>query len=154
MHNIKNELILLHPCQADIGSSDYRVLAQQFDIVILEDIPLLNLKEHDRARRFITLIDELYEHKCALICTAVAHPHDLFVNSSYVVPGKDSIEFKVGESFGIDVAQSSGHTIGELASVKELSFAFKRAASRLMEMCSKHWWDSILAERSGNPSIS
>lgn len=134
-------------CQTDIGASDYRVLALQFDIVILEDIPLLNLKEHDRARRFITLIDELYEHKCALICSAVAHPHNLFVNSSNIAPGIDSIEFKVGERFGIDVAQSNGRTIGELASVKELSFAFRRAASRLMEMCSKHWWDDVSAER-------
>ena len=53
----------------------------------------------------------------------------------------------VGERFGIDVSQSSGRTIGELASVRELSFAFRRAASRLMEMCSKNRWDVVLSHK-------
>lgn len=137
-------------CQADLGASDYRVLAQHFDVVILENIPLLNLKEHNRARRFITLIDELYEQKCALFCSAVQDPHNLFVNSTSIEPAIDSIEIKVGERFGIDTAQSSGRTIGELASVKELSFAFRRAASRLVEMCSKNWWNDIAVTNSSN----
>ena len=50
------------------------------------------------------------------------------------------IEVKVGEMFGIDVAQSSGKTVGDLASVRELAFAFERASSRMTEMCSKSWW--------------
>jgi protein AFG1 len=134
-------------CQRDLGSAEYRGLAQYFRIVILERIPLLTLKEHDQARRFITLIDELYENKCALICSAVEDPQNLFVgrsDSDQVKPDPESMETKVGEAFGIDVAQSSGRTLGELASIRELSFAFRRAASRLMEMCSQRWWDQIL----------
>lgn len=134
-------------CQADLGASDYRVLAQHYDVVILEDIPILNLKEHDQARRFITLIDELYEHNCVLFCSAVQDPHHLFINSSKIEPEVESIEIVVGERFGIDVSQSSGRTIGELASVRELSFAFRRAASRLMEMCSKNRWDVVLSHK-------
>ena len=41
----------------------------------------------------------------------------------------------------VDVAQVQGTAVSELASVKELSFAFSRAASRLLEMCSKTWWE-------------
>jgi protein AFG1 len=131
-------------CNRELGSSDYRALAEQFDIVILEEIPLLTLKDHDQARRFITLIDELYEGNCALFCSAVAFPDALFVDRLQEVPAPDSVEAKVGEMFGIDVAQSSGKTVGELASVRELSFAFRRAASRLTQMCSRQWWDKVL----------
>jgi protein AFG1 len=40
----------------------------------------------------------------------------------------------------VDAAQVHGTAVSEMASVKELSFAFRRAASRLLEMCSKTWW--------------
>lgn len=134
-------------CNRELGSSDYRAIAEQFDIVMLERIPLLTLKDHDQARRFITLVDELYEGNCALFCSAVAYPEHLFVGTDQqLLPS--SVETKVGEMFGIDVAQSSGRTMGELASVRELSFAFRRAASRLTQMCSRQWWDQVLSDRS------
>lgn len=134
-------------CNRELGSSDYRAIAEQFDIVILEEIPFLTLKDHDQARRFITLVDELYEGNCALFCSAVAFPDKLFLDgtsSAQATFAPDSVEAKVGEMFGIDVAQSSGKTVGELASVRELSFAFRRAASRLTQMSSRQRWDRVL----------
>ena len=114
---------------------------------------MLTLKEHDQARRFITLIDELYEAKCAFACSSIAKdPKDLFVGSEreqdadLVRNDEDDetggVELEAGETLGIDVAQSNGLTLGGLASVQELSFAFKRAASRLKEMTSQPWWES------------
>lgn len=133
-------------CNRELGSSDYRAIARHFSIVILEGIPLLNLKDHDQARRFITLVDELYEGKCALLCSAVAYPEYLFVDGHNTTDNSESMETKVGEMYGIDVAQSTGRTVGELASVRELSFAFRRAASRLTEMCSRKWWERNLQQ--------
>ena len=41
----------------------------------------------------------------------------------------------------LDIATTQGGTpIGALASVRELEFAFERASSRLIEMCSESWW--------------
>lgn len=142
-------------CKVELGSSDYRAIAQKFKIVIIDEIPILTLKEHDEARRFITLIDELYEAKCALLCSAaVTGPDELFVGRQREgervdVKGgeqeeafqEQGISVEPGEAFGIDVAQSNGMTVGELASVQELSFAFRRAASRIREMTSKSWWE-------------
>eukprot|EP00557_Chaetoceros_sp_GSL56_P000693 CAMPEP_0176495712 /NCGR_PEP_ID=MMETSP0200_2-20121128/10809_1 /TAXON_ID=947934 /ORGANISM="Chaetoceros sp., Strain GSL56" /LENGTH=621 /DNA_ID=CAMNT_0017893621 /DNA_START=39 /DNA_END=1904 /DNA_ORIENTATION=- len=142
-------------CKVELGSSDYRAMAQKFKIVIIDEIPILTLKEHDEARRFITLIDELYEAKCALLCSAaVTSPDELFVGRQReearvdVKGGEQEEEFQEqgisvepGQAFGIDVAQSNGMTVGELASVQELSFAFRRAASRIREMTSKSWWE-------------
>ena len=48
----------------------------------------------------------------------------------------------VGDMRDLDVATTQGGTpIGALASVRELEFAFERASSRLIEMCSESWWD-------------
>jgi protein AFG1 len=131
-------------CRRDIGAADFRAVAQRFRIVMVEDIPRLNLKQHNEARRFITLIDELYEHRCALICSAQHLSEDLFLDSHEDETAPSAMELKIGEALGIDVAQSTGKTYGELASVRELSFAFQRASSRLSEMCSKKWWDEAL----------
>lgn len=146
-------------CKAEFASSDYREIARQFGFCILENIPVLTLKGHDEARRFITLIDELYEANCSLICSAETAPSadTLFVgrnqdsddNEKDSMIDMNSIETEVGEALGIDVAQSNGMTAGELASVKELSFAFKRAASRIKEMTSASWWS-----KNGFPSFS
>ena len=130
-------------CQIELGASDYRAIADKFKIVIINNIPILTLRRHDDARRFITLIDELYESKCAIACSAAANIEKLFEgkHSSTIANDEcESIELKPGEAFGIDVAQNTGKTIGELASVRELRFAFSRASSRLVEMCSKDWW--------------
>jgi len=141
-------------CTTELGSSDYSAIANHFRIVMLENIPHLNLKHPDRARRFITLIDELYEAECCLVCSAVDVPDRLFVGNS-----SDEEEISAdskksttenndvspdGTMLAIDVAQSRGTALSSLASVRELSFAFRRAASRILEMSSKSWWDEKL----------
>ena len=135
-------------CQSYRGASDYRILAENFPVIVLVGVPKLTLKDHNEARRFITLVDELYEAKCCLICYAVvAPPSALFettTHNSYIpTETPDNLDnLKPGETLGIDVAQAGGKPIGALASVIELSFAFKRAASRLTELCSFHFWEA------------
>ncbi len=131
-------------CNVELGSSDYRAIAQQFDLIIIEQIPQLSLKEHNQARRFITLIDELYEADCALVCFASTTPSDLFINKGTLSDDQNltnAEDIKTDETVGIDVAQSNGVSVGGLASVRELEFAFRRAASRLKEICSKRHWE-------------
>ena len=133
-------------CRRDVGAADYRAIAQTFPVVMLDGIPQLNLTKHNEARRFITLVDELYEQKCALMCSADYPPEELFLDRHEDPNPPSAIEIKVGEAFGIDVAQSSGKPVASLASVRELSFAFQRASSRLSEMCSAKWWDAVLSK--------
>jgi len=132
-------------CDAELGATDYRRLAYQFQIVVLEDIPLLSMEKHDLARRFITLVDELYEGRCVLICVAreasATEPGLLFPK---LRQGIDEEDGDSAPSLGIDQAMKGGHPIGALASVRELDFAFERAASRLTEMTSLGWWDRVL----------
>mmetsp|Transcript_17978 Transcript_17978/g.23238 ORF Transcript_17978/g.23238 Transcript_17978/m.23238 type:complete len:359 (+) Transcript_17978:619-1695(+) len=129
-------------CDMELGASDYRAVAQHFDIVAIQDIPTLSLEDHNRARRFVTLIDELYEAKTtALLCLAEEKddPFELFQGRRIVAPTNAD-----EDTPGIDEAQAQGKSVGASASVRELSFAFNRAASRLVEMTSRRWWDLVL----------
>ena len=141
---------------SDLGSSDYRAIARRFPAVAIEGVPILNRRQHDRARRFITLIDELYEAGCVLLIEAVKVPDDLFDNEALDTENEENEEKKAtnnsvvtnaGDILDIDVAESNGLTVGGMASVRELSFAFRRAASRLTEMCSVPWWERRRKER-------
>jgi cell division protein ZapE len=65
-------------CEQPLGSSDYLAIAAQFSTVILKDIPQMTEEKKDSARRFVTLIDALYEHRTALVCSAAVPPEQLY----------------------------------------------------------------------------
>jgi len=66
-------------CEQPLGPSDYLAIAAQFSTLILKDIPQMNEDKKDSARRFVTLIDALYEHRTALVCSAAVPPTELYV---------------------------------------------------------------------------
>lgn len=66
-------------CQQALGPSDYMAIATTFETVIVDHIPQMTEDTKDAARRFVTLIDALYEHRTALICSAAVPPDQLYV---------------------------------------------------------------------------
>lgn len=71
-------------CEGPRGSSDYIEIAQEFHTVLLGDIPVLTAGNDDAARRFVTLVDELYDRHVNLVCTADAAPPALYVGQRLV----------------------------------------------------------------------
>lgn len=65
-------------CGRPLGPADYLALATHFHTLVLDGIPRLGPENFDRARRFITLIDALYEHRCKLVASAAAGPDQLY----------------------------------------------------------------------------
>lgn len=65
-------------CARPLGSLDFLAIARNFHTVILENIPRLTFERRNEAKRFITLIDILYEHHVKLICSAAAMPDKLY----------------------------------------------------------------------------
>lgn len=61
-----------------LGASDYLVLTQAFHTIIIRDIPQLNLKMKSQARRFITLVDTLYDHRIRLVISSDVPYNELF----------------------------------------------------------------------------
>ncbi len=68
-------------CEGPRAASDYIEIATEHHTVLLGDIPRFDDTRNDPARRFIHLIDELYDRHVNLVCTAAAAPTDLYVGS-------------------------------------------------------------------------
>ena len=75
-------------CGAMLGPGDYLAIAEAVKVLILEDIPALSRSNFNEAKRFVTLIDALYEAKVRLICSAAAEPEMLYLE------GEGTFEFE------------------------------------------------------------
>lgn len=64
-------------CRTNLGPADYISIASAFHTLVLTDVPILNLTHKNEARRFITLLDALYEAKCRLHLHAAAGPDSI-----------------------------------------------------------------------------
>jgi len=206
-------------CESNKGAADYAALAKYMDVIYMDGIPTLSVLGHDRARRFITLVDEVYDAGKIIRWTSAAEPNELFkflteedvkskvrpdgglglatdhswadksqshhiashvtlpeagtANDATIVSNlsaavrqkkdlhEDEKKFGsysdsgnvVSQKLVIDEDDDDGTVDltdekrakemkmlgGELASIQELSFAFRRAASRLIEMSSNNY---------------
>jgi len=61
-----------------LGPGDYLAIATHVHTLVLDEIPRLKPDNFDEARRFIVLVDALYEHKVKLLCSAAAYPDQLY----------------------------------------------------------------------------
>jgi cell division protein ZapE len=65
-------------CVRPLGPNDYLVLAKQIHTLLLQGIPALTREHRNEAKRFVTLIDTLYDHRVKLIATAATAPDDIY----------------------------------------------------------------------------
>ena len=75
-------------CEQPLGAADYIEIAREFSTIIIFDIPKLSKEKRNEAKRFVTLIDQLYEHKVKLICSAEVKADKLYKK------GDGSFEFE------------------------------------------------------------
>lgn len=85
-------------CASNLGPADYITLASTYHTIILSSIPVLSLLQKNEARRFITLLDALYEARCKLLITnASAGPDEIFFPES--VAGEGNQDAVYAETF-------------------------------------------------------
>jgi len=65
-------------CGKPLGPADYLAVATHFHTLLLDGIPRLGAENFDRAKRFITLVDALYEHRVKLVASAEASPDSIY----------------------------------------------------------------------------
>lgn len=65
-------------CDRPLGPRDYLLIAHTFHTILIDDIPKLPPARRNQARRFISLIDALYDNRVGLIASAEAEPDDLY----------------------------------------------------------------------------
>lgn len=75
-------------CAKPLGASDYLALAGRYHTIMIDRVPLLGPANHNEARRFITLVDALYEAKTKLVMSAEAEPDHLYPE------GRGAFEFQ------------------------------------------------------------
>ncbi len=66
-------------CAKPLGPADYLALVGAIKLLVLEDIPVMSLAKSNEAKRFVTLVDTLYESHVRLIASAAAEPEALYV---------------------------------------------------------------------------
>jgi cell division protein ZapE len=69
-------------CAKPLGPADYLAIAEAVRVLILEDIPQLSASNYNEAKRFVTLIDSLYEARVKLIASAADEPERLYIEGS------------------------------------------------------------------------
>ena len=75
-------------CSIPLSASDYLELVSHLRLLFLDEIPDLSNGGDDSAKRFINLIDSVYDKKVELLCRAEVSPEKLYNN------GKNSFEFQ------------------------------------------------------------
>lgn len=65
-------------CDGPRGPSDYIEIARLYQTVFISNIPVMEEADNDRAKRFMTLVDEFYDRNVKLILTAASLPENLY----------------------------------------------------------------------------
>ncbi|WP_306252348.1 cell division protein ZapE [Parvularcula sp. IMCC14364] len=100
-------------CASALGAEDFLTIARTYNTLFMDHIPALSPEKRNEAKRFVTLIDALYEHKTKFVCSADTSPQDLYPK------GDGSFEFErtISRLMEMQSAEYLGeeHTHGEVA---------------------------------------
>ncbi|MGI9400357.1 MAG: cell division protein ZapE [Rhizobiaceae bacterium] len=77
-------------CRKPLGASDYLAIVERFSVVFIENVPMMDYAQRNEAKRFILLIDTLYDNHVMTVISAEANPHVLYTAGR----GTESFEFQ------------------------------------------------------------
>jgi cell division protein ZapE len=90
-------------CEKPLAASDYLRLARDYHTILVDRIPVMDYSERNAAKRFIMLIDTLYDNAVKLMASAEADPLSLYVATE----GNEANEFKRTSSRLIEMSSES-----------------------------------------------
>jgi cell division protein ZapE len=112
-------------CRRALGAADYLKLAQRFHTIIVDRIPVIAASEWNEAKRFIILIDALYDMRVKLIASATGEPETLHSG----IDGAEALEFartasrlhemRSTEYLALPHGRESGAQAGDLGGIAE-----------------------------------
>ena len=97
-------------CVKPRGVADYLAIARGFHTILIDEVPVMGLTDRNAAKRFILLIDTLYDNHIKLVVSAAANPAGLYQADS----GTEAFEFERTASRLIEM-QSMDYLGGKLA---------------------------------------
>jgi len=112
-------------CRRPLGPADYLKLAQRFHTIVLDRIPRLSESERNEAKRFVILIDALYDMRVKLIASAAGEPEMLYARTD----GAEAFEFaraasrlyemRSADYLALPHGRESGAQAGDLGGIVE-----------------------------------
>ena len=90
-------------CEKPLAASDYLRLARDYHTLMIDRIPVMDYAERNAAKRFIALIDTLYDNAVKLMASAAADPVSLY----RATEGNEANEFKRTASRLIEMSSES-----------------------------------------------
>lgn len=90
-------------CNEPRGARDFLEIAKRFDTVFIENVPIMNRSMRNQAKRFILLVDTLYDRRVRTVISAEANPHALYAAGS----GTEAFEFQRTASRLIEMQSKS-----------------------------------------------
>lgn len=90
-------------CERPLAASDYLRLAHDYHTILIDHIPVMDYAERNAAKRFISLIDTLYDNAVKLMASADADPVSLYLAAD----GNEAMEFKRTSSRLIEMSSES-----------------------------------------------
>jgi cell division protein ZapE len=90
-------------CEKPLAASDYLRLAHDYHTILIDRIPVMDVAERNAAKRFIALIDTLYDNAVKLMASAEADPASLY----RATDGVEASEFKRTSSRLIEMSSQS-----------------------------------------------
>ena len=98
-------------CTRALGAADYLAIAETFHTLMVENVPVMGAEMRNEAKRFVALVDALYETRTKLIVSAAAEPNALYIS------GDGSFEFERTASRLIEMRTedylAEARTVGE-----------------------------------------
>jgi cell division protein ZapE len=112
-------------CRRPLGASDYLKLAQRFHTIIVDRVPVIGASERNEAKRFIILIDALYDMRVKLVASAAGEPETLYAGAD----GAEAFEFaraasrlyemRSADYLALPHGRESGAQAGDLGGIAE-----------------------------------
>lgn len=124
-------------CDRPLGAADYLQLSQAFHTILIRDVPLMSLQIKSQARRFITLIDTLYDNKVRLVMSSALHHNKLFLTKQQ----EDFTDEHRKLMDDLNIQHGSENASASIFTGYEEIFAFDRTVSRLSEMQTSEYWE-------------
>jgi cell division protein ZapE len=90
-------------CEQPLAGADYLKIAHEFHTVLVDRVPVMDYASRNEARRFIILVDTLYDNAVKLVASAAAEPFALYQASE----GSEACEFRRAASRLIEMRSQS-----------------------------------------------
>jgi cell division protein ZapE len=101
-------------CEQPLGAADYLRIAHEFHTVVIDHVPVMDFASRNEAKRFIALIDTLYDLGVKLVASAAAEPDALY---------------RADEGYEADEFKRTASRLAEMGSSEYLALPHGRSAA-------------------------